>query len=720
MLLDSVIVDSKNSSLRDTDDASLSPANVIAPEEQQPFTRTSSANTAIYIGNIQTRKVDQHTTKPQSRAIVGGTVNSLGSGSSGTLTGSGSNSTVTSKYLSAGKDIMDRIRVRKISESSGTMTGPDHDGSASSPDRPLESRSESPKMIDPGHNESEAVEASGVEIKIPAARDVKKAASTSSLSATSTSHSHPSSVAPGRPPTLATNAVTDDMNRYISTASTGTHLTQNTAISTSFVKHRGPPCRPKGLTSMGFADVPPLPQQVGRMIFDSNQLKWVKATGTRGTENIGTVLEEAESSEGSLDIFAGLDSLRDEGVSRRNGSLLEGTRATWDRSVQSAQHTEEKAKLDLGSSQSQSQDQSDSASLFGAINNAELNRSVGLMSSSDAGDKTRRLRSKVVIKNSGGDSCELIQTSLVTRISRPNLKETQSDPTPLRESASVSTTPLRSALRNAAPTTYMHEEQTPNAGMRQSSMVDSVSKRNVSFSDGYILGQTHTGSSRSGKEKSYAEVKGNMSQQDGEMNDVFSNSIVTSHDNKSIKQLQASVRSHRIQGLIASMGNETTTERTPSRVSRRVASPLTGSSSETEDDMASDSGHITEQRSHRIRRNNGDATFLTECSFAVSHDKLVEIITEVQPFEPYWEDLTTIDLSRRGATSVARLKEFLPKLDRVNLSDNGISYLSGIPGTVRTLIASGNVISSLTAVNHLSHLQYLDLSRNDLDGVNGK
>jgi len=110
---------------------------------------------------------------------------------------------------------------------------------------------------------------------------------------------------------------------------------------------------------------------------------------------------------------------------------------------------------------------------------------------------------------------------------------------------------------------------------------------------------------------------------------------------------------------------------------------------------------------------------LTECSFAVSHDKLVEIITEVQPFEPYWEDLTAIDLSKRGATSVARLKEFLPKLDEVNLNDNEISYLSGIPSTVRTLFAAGNKISSLTAINHLSNIQYLDLSRNDLDGVSG-
>lgn len=63
----------------------------------------------------------------------------------------------------------------------------------------------------------------------------------------------------------------------------------------------------------------------------------------------------------------------------------------------------------------------------------------------------------------------------------------------------------------------------------------------------------------------------------------------------------------------------------------------------------------------------GNATFLTECSFGVAHDNLVNIITDVQPYEPHWEDLSAIDLSNRRLESVARLKEFLPKLTDLNL-----------------------------------------------------
>lgn len=72
-------------------------------------------------------------------------------------------------------------------------------------------------------------------------------------------------------------------------------------------------------------------------------------------------------------------------------------------------------------------------------------------------------------------------------------------------------------------------------------------------------------------------------------------------------------------------------------------------------------------RASKSRNNMADATFLTECSFGVAHDNLVQLITDVQPFEPHWEELRSIDLSGKGADSVARLKEFLPKLDEINL-----------------------------------------------------
>jgi hypothetical protein len=62
-----------------------------------------------------------------------------------------------------------------------------------------------------------------------------------------------------------------------------------------------------------------------------------------------------------------------------------------------------------------------------------------------------------------------------------------------------------------------------------------------------------------------------------------------------------------------------------------------------------------------------NATFLTEASFGVAHDKLVQVITDLQPFEPYWEELGSIDLANKNIESVARLKEFLPQLHTLSL-----------------------------------------------------
>lgn len=73
-------------------------------------------------------------------------------------------------------------------------------------------------------------------------------------------------------------------------------------------------------------------------------------------------------------------------------------------------------------------------------------------------------------------------------------------------------------------------------------------------------------------------------------------------------------------------------------------------------------------RSQRFTEaSGGNATFLTECSFGVAHDRLVEVITDVEPFEPHWEELYAIDLSGKNIESVARLKEFLPRLDCLKL-----------------------------------------------------
>jgi protein NUD1 len=116
----------------------------------------------------------------------------------------------------------------------------------------------------------------------------------------------------------------------------------------------------------------------------------------------------------------------------------------------------------------------------------------------------------------------------------------------------------------------------------------------------------------------------------------------------------------------ASSGRATADELQPLGARRSGGSRMRGARAGTRDlsrRTFSQSGSV-----RSLRGTGGpNATFLTECSFGVAHDRLVQVITDVQPFEPYWEELSAIDLTEKGVESVARLKEFLPRLDSLTL-----------------------------------------------------
>jgi hypothetical protein len=665
-----------------------------------------------------------------------GTVNSLSSGSGGTVTTSGSSSTVTSKYLSAGMDIMDRIRERKFSESSGTQTGPEHEGdarSSSSAGRPASSQSQNCQDID-DHNEAAADlrRSRMASLRAQSAsqpRPIRSVASSSSTVAGSEVSNKPSSPHLDGPasPALPQSTI-DSTSRVISATTVTTHRTTATAVSVSSVKPRAALTKPRGLQSMGLDDIPQMPSQVGKMIFDRQHLKWVRASGMRGASGIGTVQEEGESSEGSsFDVFAGLESLRDDRTAP-NQSLAHA----------SLRRSSTTAKLDISKEVDNQEgwairqeetrgepsehygepDQEDCVSLDDVeveIDEQSIRRSI--TTSRIAEERSMPINERLGQGTSGASPDTY-------REERPTFSQTQSAPTPLQASAVAELTPLRSALRipGSTPASALRKNSTLwDSPMKD--VTDSATKRNVSFSDGKRPGKaTLPNMDLDSGHYRDSSVRSGLNQVDASKADVF-NDTSSRGASSSLRQQLPSARSQRIRNFLEDIESETAGYPTPTRVSNAINRTLTESDESLEASQAhteteSDSGRV-HVASRRESRNVGNATFLTECSFAVSHDKLVEIITEVQPFEPYWEDLTAIDLSKRGATSVARLKEFLPKLDEVNLNDNEISYLSGIPSTVRTLFAAGNKISSLTAINHLSNIQYLDLSRNDLDGVSG-
>ena len=99
----------------------------------------------------------------------------------------------------------------------------------------------------------------------------------------------------------------EDMNRFVS-SSTASGGTVTSGSAASFVKHQGP----KHITHISPDDLPPLPDRVGRMVFDRNIMKWVKASSMElnGVVPSGTMRTDGSSE--SDDPFRDIESIRDD------------------------------------------------------------------------------------------------------------------------------------------------------------------------------------------------------------------------------------------------------------------------------------------------------------------------------------------------------------------------------------------------------------------------
>jgi hypothetical protein len=116
------------------------------------------------------------------------------------------------------------------------------------------------------------------------------------------------------------------LNRYVSSSTYPTNTNIGTTISTSFVKHSGrPPPPPSTMRMIRPADVADLmPERVGGLRYDKVSMRWVK-------DALGTVDENGESrreSEESEDVFAGMESWRDEVRSLRQDLDNEAAKQT--------------------------------------------------------------------------------------------------------------------------------------------------------------------------------------------------------------------------------------------------------------------------------------------------------------------------------------------------------------------------------------------------------
>ncbi|KAG0248864.1 hypothetical protein BG011_009828 [Mortierella polycephala] len=105
-------------------------------------------------------------------------------------------------------------------------------------------------------------------------------------------------------------------------------------------------------------------------------------------------------------------------------------------------------------------------------------------------------------------------------------------------------------------------------------------------------------------------------------------------------------------------------------------------------------------------------------AFKIALGYLRRHVNDLYPYDD-WEQIKSLDLSKRGLESTAHLDQLVEAVEILTLNENKISYLTGVPISVKTLQARSNLLMDLTNFAHLINLQYLDISHNGISDLTG-
>ncbi|KAL9583864.1 MAG: hypothetical protein Q9212_002462 [Teloschistes hypoglaucus] len=134
--------------------------------------------------------------------------------------------------------------------------------------------------------------------------------------------------------------------------------------------------------------------------------------------------------------------------------------------------------------------------------------------------------------------------------------------------------------------------------------------------------------------------------------------------------------------------------------------------------------HKDDRPAHRdvsraVRHRGLLATHEVEGQLSLAVQDLVKKLTDLEPYEPYWDYIRHVDLRNRNLHSLHMLDEFCGHIENLDVSDNELGQLEGAPQSIRHLKARNNCLSNLVSWAHLHNLQYLDVSGNQIQSLVG-
>lgn len=103
-----------------------------------------------------------------------------------------------------------------------------------------------------------------------------------------------------------------------------------------------------------------------------------------------------------------------------------------------------------------------------------------------------------------------------------------------------------------------------------------------------------------------------------------------------------------------------------------------------------------------------------DTSFHLSKSAVVSALTDVIPHKESWDQMRHVDLSRKALESIVEMDELLPNVTTLNLQANKLNSLTGVPTKTMVLNCKENRLGSYCKLDHLVHLEEVDLSYNKL------
>lgn len=119
------------------------------------------------------------------------------------------------------------------------------------------------------------------------------------------------------------------------------------------------------------------------------------------------------------------------------------------------------------------------------------------------------------------------------------------------------------------------------------------------------------------------------------------------------------------------------------------------------------------------QQNNVTNISQIDTSHSLGYGALIKVLTELGRDEPYWDQYENLQLTGLGLDSLMKLDEICPMLKNLEVSNNKLSFVTGIPGSLRSLIIANNNLTDLASFGQLSNLQYLSLANNRYERLNG-